>query len=98
MQREAGPHTVASYPDTFRLLAVFARDEFGKPPQEVCFDDLGTDFYAGFLEQLESRRGNGARTRNPVTFPVHCAARPGPCGSRSADPGYAMQAYCATTG
>ena len=51
-QRDASPHTVASYRDTFRLLVIYARGVLGKPPQELCFDDLDTDFLAGFLEQL----------------------------------------------
>lgn len=75
MQREASPHTVASYRDTFRLLVIHAHDVLGKPPQELCFDDLDTDLLAGFLEQLESRRGNGARTRNARLAAIRSLSR-----------------------
>ena len=75
MRREASPHTVASYRNTFRLLVIYAHDVLGKPPQELCFDDLGTDFLAGFPQQLESRRGNGARTRNPRLAAIRSLSR-----------------------
>ena len=31
-QRQASPHTIASYRDTFRLLLNFAQQQYGKSP------------------------------------------------------------------
>ncbi len=75
MQRDVSPHTVASYRDTFRLLVMYAHGVLGKPPQELCFNDLDTDFLAGFFEHLESRRGNGARTRNARLAAIRSLSR-----------------------
>ena len=63
-QRQASPHTIASYRDTLRLLVRYAQREPGKPPTELALDDLGTDFPGAFLTHLETGRGNGPRTRN----------------------------------
>ena len=63
-QRQASPHTVASYRDTFRLLVRYAQEVLGKPPQDLAVVDLDTAFLTSFLHQLESERGNNARTRN----------------------------------
>ena len=63
-QRRASPHTVAGYRDTFRLLLRFAFEELGKTPTELEIEDLDAPFIGGFLDHLEARRGNTARTRN----------------------------------
>ena len=34
-QRQASPHTVASYRDTFRLLLAFAHQRTGKAPAQL---------------------------------------------------------------
>ena len=63
-QREASPHTVASYRDTFRLLVRYAQRELNKQPSELALEDFDTAFLGDFLSHLESERGNGARSRN----------------------------------
>ena len=63
-QRQASPHTIVSYRDTFRLLVHYARRELKKPPSELALDDLDSAFLGDFLSHLESERGNDARTRN----------------------------------
>ncbi len=63
-QRQASPHTIASYRDTFRLLVHYAQQTLGKPPQDLAFEDLDTAFLTAFLHHLESQRSNSARTRN----------------------------------
>jgi site-specific recombinase XerC len=32
-QRQASPHTIASYRDTFRLLIQYAQQHFARPPR-----------------------------------------------------------------
>ena len=63
-QRQVSPHTVASYRDTFRLLALYAKDVLKISPQDLTFDDLDVEFLVAFLNHLEHQRGNCARSRN----------------------------------
>ncbi len=63
-QRQASPHTIASYRDTFRLLVQYALRALRKAPAALDIDDLDTDFLGAFLTHLETERGNDARSRN----------------------------------
>ena len=63
-QRKVSPHTIASYRDTFRLLLQFAQKRLRKAPSQLGLDDLDASLIGAFLEDLENRRGNGARSRN----------------------------------
>ena len=63
-QREASPHTVASYRDTFRLFLRFARDRLRRPPSQLTLDDLDAPMIGAFLDDLQKKRGNSFRTRN----------------------------------
>lgn len=63
-QRNASPHTIASYRDTFRLLLRFAQQRLNRPPSRLRLDDLDAPFIGTFLEALQKGRGNGPRTRN----------------------------------
>lgn len=63
-QRQASPHTIASYRDTFRLLLQFAQARLGKPPTRLPFEQLDAPLIAAFLEDLQKGRGISARSRN----------------------------------
>ena len=63
-QRQCSPHTIASYRDTFRLLALYAKDALNILPQDLTFDDLSAEFLGEFLNHLEQQRGICARSRN----------------------------------
>ena len=63
-QREASPHTVASYRDTFRLLLAYANRQLGRQPTDLSVTDIDADLVAGFLAFVEDGRNNGVRTRN----------------------------------
>lgn len=63
-QLDASSHTVGSYRDSFRLLLRFASDYFGRTPSELSMKELDVSFIEKFLEHLELKRGNSARTRN----------------------------------
>jgi site-specific recombinase XerD len=63
-QQNASPHTVAAYRDTFRLLLTFVRGHRRAPPGGLTFDDIDAPTVLAFLDDLEARRGNSARTRN----------------------------------
>jgi len=64
LQGNRSPHTVASYRDTFRLLLAFARERLNKTPSDLDLSDLSPILISGFLESLETKRGNAARSRN----------------------------------
>ena len=63
-QRNASPHTIASYRDTFRLLFAFAKQRLGKPPSNLELLDLNAPFIGEFLDHLEEKRAASVRTRN----------------------------------
>ena len=63
-QLHASPNTVASYRDTFRLLLKYAADRLARQPTELQVADIDADLVGGFLTFVETRRGNGARSRN----------------------------------
>lgn len=74
-QRQASPHTIASYRDTFSLLLRFVRDRTKKAPSSLSLQDLDAPLIGAFLEHLEQRRGNGPRTRNTRLAAVHAFFR-----------------------
>ena len=39
-QRQASPHTISSYRDTFRLLLKFAQQRLGTPPARLTFEAI----------------------------------------------------------
>lgn len=63
-QRDLSPQTIGSYRDTFRLLLAFLERRYRIKPDGVCVDDLDAPRVLMFLDDLERRRGNTARTRN----------------------------------
>lgn len=70
-QRQASPHTVAAYRDTFRLLLRFAAARLGRAPSQLVIADLDAAFVSAFLDHLEQERGNSARTRNARRAALH---------------------------
>jgi len=63
-QREASPHTIASYRDAICLLLRFAHRHIGKAPHQLDLADLDAPLIGAFLNHLETERGVSARTRN----------------------------------
>ena len=63
-QRDASPHTVASYRDAICLLLRFAQRRTGKAPHQLDLDDLDAPLIGAFLNHLEAERGVSVRTRN----------------------------------
>ncbi|MCY4559426.1 MAG: site-specific integrase [Chloroflexi bacterium] len=63
-QRQASPHTIKSYRDTFRHLLRFAEEHLHREPSDLDLGQIGAPFIATFLEELESQRGLSVRRRN----------------------------------
>lgn len=70
-QRQASAHTISGYRDSFRLLLRFAVRRLGKAPCDLMVEDLDAPFIGQFLDQLETERGNSARTRNARLAAIH---------------------------
>lgn len=63
-QRQASPHTIASYRDTFRLLLAYVQGALGKEPATLALEDVTPELIGAFLDHLEQVRANSARSRN----------------------------------
>ena len=63
-QKQVSPETIASYRDAFCLLLGFAKSRLGKKPSDLLLTDLDAPFVGAFLDHLETKRKNIARTRN----------------------------------
>jgi integrase/recombinase XerD len=70
-QRQASPHTIASYRDTFRLLLQYAQQQLHKAPCDLTMPELDTPLLATFLEHLEQQRHNSTRSRNVRLAAIH---------------------------
>lgn len=73
-QRQASPHTIAGYRDTFRLIVRFAAERLGRAPSALTLDDFTPAFVSDFLDHLERVRGNSNRTRNARLAAIHSFA------------------------
>jgi integrase/recombinase XerD len=71
LQRQASPHTVTAYRDTFTLLLGFLAQRTGHAPARLSISDLDAPAISAFLQYLETTRGNGAATRNARLAAVH---------------------------
>ena len=67
-QRQASPHTIASYRDTFRPLIEYAQQRLRKAPSQLTVPDLDTAFLGTFLHHLEQKRDDSARSRTYVSL------------------------------
>src|SRR5260370_24641336 len=69
-QRQASPHTISSYRDTFRLLLKFVQQRLHKPPSRLNFEQLDAPLIVAFLEGLE-QHGVSVRSRNLRLTALH---------------------------
>lgn len=63
-ERGASPHTIAAYAHSFALLVRFAAERLNRRPSDLAVEDLDTKTIMAFLDHVEEKRGNSARTRN----------------------------------
>jgi hypothetical protein len=81
MQKNASPHTVASYRDCLKLLLAYMQQTTGTAPSKLEFSDLDAEVIGDFLSHLERDRGLSAREpqrparRDPVAIRL-CGAPP----------------------
>ncbi|KND55993.1 Mobile element protein [Candidatus Burkholderia verschuerenii] len=63
-ERQASPHTISSYRDTFRQFLKFVHERLHKPPSRLNLEEIDTPLIVAFLDQLEKHQGVSVRTRN----------------------------------
>jgi len=63
-QRQASPHTIASYRDTFRQFLKFTEQRFHKAPSLLTFQEINAPLILAFLDHLEKGQGVSTRSRN----------------------------------
>ena len=69
-QRQASPHTICSYRDTFRQFLKFIQKRRHKPPAKLCFEEIDAPLIVSFLDDLE-RNGLSIRSRNLRLTAIH---------------------------
>ena len=74
-QRQASPHTVAAYRDTFRILLTYVQHQTGRSPSALRLEDIDAPLVGLFLDHLETERGNDPRTRNARLAAIHSLFR-----------------------
>jgi site-specific recombinase XerD len=70
-QRQASPHTVSSYRDTFRQFLKFVQQRLHKPPSHLNFDEIDASLVVTFLDSLEKQQGLSVRSRNLRLTAIH---------------------------
>src|SRR5919109_359636 len=70
-QRQASPHTVSSYRDTFRQFLKFVEQRLHKPPSRLNFEQIDAPLVVMFLDSLEKQRGLSVRSRNLRLTAIH---------------------------
>ena len=56
-QRQASPHTISSYRDTFRQFLKFIQQRLHKPPSCLNFEEIDAPLIVAFLDGLEKCDG-----------------------------------------
>jgi site-specific recombinase XerD len=70
-QRQASPHTISSYRDTFRQFLKFVQQRLQKPPSRLNFEEIEAPLIVAFLDDLEKHHGLSVRSRNLRLTAIH---------------------------
>lgn len=70
-QRQASPHTISSYRDTFRQFLKFVHQRLHKPPSDLSLEEIDAPLIVAFLDDLEKRQGLSVRSRNLRLTAIH---------------------------
>jgi site-specific recombinase XerD len=70
-ERQASPHTISSYRDTFRQFLKFVQQRLHKPPAKLGFEEIDAPLIVAFLDDLEKRQGVSVRSRNLRLTAIH---------------------------
>jgi site-specific recombinase XerD len=70
-QRQASPHTISSYRDTFRQFLKFVQQRVHTPPSRLIFEEIEAPLIVAFLDDLEKQHGVSVRSRNLRLTALH---------------------------
>lgn len=70
-QRQASPHTISSYRDTFRQFLKFVQQRLHKLPSRLNFEEIDVPLIVEFLDDLEKHKGVSIRSRNLRLTAIH---------------------------
>ncbi len=70
-QRQASPHTISSYRDTFRQFLKFAQERLHRQPSRMNFEEIDAPLIVAFLDDLEKHQGVSVRSRNLRLTAIH---------------------------
>lgn len=70
-QRQASPHTISSYRDTFRQFLKFVQQRLHKPPSRLSFEEIDAPLIVAFLDEMEKRKRVSIRSRNLRLTAIH---------------------------
>src|SRR5680860_283113 len=70
-QRQASPHTISSYRDTFRQFLTFAQQRLHQRPSRLNIEQVDAPLIVAFLDELETQRGITVRSRNLRLTAIH---------------------------
>jgi site-specific recombinase XerD len=70
-QRQASPHTISSYRDTFRQFLKFVQQRLHKLPSRLNFEEIDAPLIVAFLDDLEKHKGVSIRSRNLRLTAIH---------------------------
>lgn len=70
-QRQASPHTISSYRDTFRQFLTFAQQRLHQPPSRLNVEQIDAPLIVEFLDKLEKHQGLSIRSRNLRLSAIH---------------------------
>jgi site-specific recombinase XerD len=74
-QRQASPHTISSYRDSFRQFLSFTEKRLHKLPSRLGFEEIDAPLVVAFLDDLEKRQGVSVRSRNLRLTAIHSLFR-----------------------
>jgi len=74
-QRQASPHTISSYRDSFRQFLKFVQQRLPKPPSRLTFEEIDAPLIVAFLDQLDKHQGVSVRSRNLRLTVIHSLFR-----------------------
>jgi site-specific recombinase XerD len=69
-QRQASPHTISSYRDTFRQFLKFVQQRLRKPPARLNLEEIDAPLIVAFLDGVE-KHGLSVRSRNLRLTALH---------------------------
>jgi integrase/recombinase XerD len=74
-ERGASPHTCEAYAYSIKLLLCFVADRLLVKPSGLDIEQIDAPLILAFLEHIEGKRGNSARTRNARLAAIKCFFR-----------------------